>query len=258
MNWLVTIVVGGIVGWLASIVMKTNAQMGIDRERHRGHHRVEPGLLARRHAGALGVRPDHRLGDRGDRRRPADLHPEGARGLQVGSNPVAAGRRRASPGRAGRLTGGRGSGSGEPAGGRTAGSARRAAAPGGRAREGRELLLHPLLTTLRAGDPFAALTHAAQDLEAALATRTAVLVERHSRVSSRGVFLFPRLRRAAGLQVTPAPTMEARARCPSAHAGAPGAPVVRPQGRRPSRSVERSFQTDYPSGPRASGTGATP
>ncbi len=29
MEWLVTIVVGGIVGWLGSIVMKTNAQMGI-------------------------------------------------------------------------------------------------------------------------------------------------------------------------------------------------------------------------------------
>jgi uncharacterized membrane protein YeaQ/YmgE (transglycosylase-associated protein family) len=29
MNWLVTIVIGGIVGWLASILMKTNAQMGI-------------------------------------------------------------------------------------------------------------------------------------------------------------------------------------------------------------------------------------
>lgn len=29
MNWLVTIVVGGIVGWLASMVMKTNAQMGV-------------------------------------------------------------------------------------------------------------------------------------------------------------------------------------------------------------------------------------
>jgi uncharacterized membrane protein YeaQ/YmgE (transglycosylase-associated protein family) len=29
MGWLVTIVIGGIVGWLASIVMKTNAQMGI-------------------------------------------------------------------------------------------------------------------------------------------------------------------------------------------------------------------------------------
>jgi uncharacterized membrane protein YeaQ/YmgE (transglycosylase-associated protein family) len=29
MGWLVTIVIGGIVGWLASIVMKTNAQMGM-------------------------------------------------------------------------------------------------------------------------------------------------------------------------------------------------------------------------------------
>jgi uncharacterized membrane protein YeaQ/YmgE (transglycosylase-associated protein family) len=29
MGWIVTIVIGGIVGWLASIVMKTNAQMGL-------------------------------------------------------------------------------------------------------------------------------------------------------------------------------------------------------------------------------------
>ena len=29
MNWIVTIVVGAIVGWLASMVMKTNAQMGL-------------------------------------------------------------------------------------------------------------------------------------------------------------------------------------------------------------------------------------
>ena len=29
MNWLVTIVVGGIVGWLASLIMKTDAQMGL-------------------------------------------------------------------------------------------------------------------------------------------------------------------------------------------------------------------------------------
>ena len=28
MNWIVTLIIGGIVGWLASIVMKTNAQMG--------------------------------------------------------------------------------------------------------------------------------------------------------------------------------------------------------------------------------------
>ena len=29
MNWIITIVIGGIVGWLASIAMKTNAQMGL-------------------------------------------------------------------------------------------------------------------------------------------------------------------------------------------------------------------------------------
>jgi uncharacterized membrane protein YeaQ/YmgE (transglycosylase-associated protein family) len=29
MNWIITIVIGGIIGWLASIVMKTNAQMGL-------------------------------------------------------------------------------------------------------------------------------------------------------------------------------------------------------------------------------------
>jgi uncharacterized membrane protein YeaQ/YmgE (transglycosylase-associated protein family) len=29
MGWIVTLVVGGIVGWLASLVMKTNRQMGI-------------------------------------------------------------------------------------------------------------------------------------------------------------------------------------------------------------------------------------
>ena len=29
MNWIVTLVIGGIVGWLGSIVMKTNAQMGV-------------------------------------------------------------------------------------------------------------------------------------------------------------------------------------------------------------------------------------
>ena len=28
MNWIVTLIVGAVVGWLASIVMKTNAQMG--------------------------------------------------------------------------------------------------------------------------------------------------------------------------------------------------------------------------------------
>ena len=29
MNWLVTIIIGGLVGWLGSLVMKTDAQMGL-------------------------------------------------------------------------------------------------------------------------------------------------------------------------------------------------------------------------------------
>ncbi len=29
MSWIVTLVVGGVIGWLASILMKTNNQMGI-------------------------------------------------------------------------------------------------------------------------------------------------------------------------------------------------------------------------------------
>jgi uncharacterized membrane protein YeaQ/YmgE (transglycosylase-associated protein family) len=29
MSWIVTLILGGIVGWLASIIMKTNAQMGM-------------------------------------------------------------------------------------------------------------------------------------------------------------------------------------------------------------------------------------
>ena len=29
MNWIILLVVGGVIGWLASLVMKTNAQMGL-------------------------------------------------------------------------------------------------------------------------------------------------------------------------------------------------------------------------------------
>jgi uncharacterized membrane protein YeaQ/YmgE (transglycosylase-associated protein family) len=29
MDWIISLVIGGIVGWLASIIMKTNAQMGL-------------------------------------------------------------------------------------------------------------------------------------------------------------------------------------------------------------------------------------
>jgi uncharacterized membrane protein YeaQ/YmgE (transglycosylase-associated protein family) len=29
MNWIITLIIGGVVGWLASIFMKTDAQMGL-------------------------------------------------------------------------------------------------------------------------------------------------------------------------------------------------------------------------------------
>lgn len=29
MSWIISLIIGGIVGWLASIIMKTNAQMGV-------------------------------------------------------------------------------------------------------------------------------------------------------------------------------------------------------------------------------------
>ncbi len=84
MNWLVTIVIGGIVGWLASMVMKTNAQMGLIANVIVGIIGLEHWILARRNAGTVGFRPDHRLGDRHRRRRAADPDPEEAGALQVG------------------------------------------------------------------------------------------------------------------------------------------------------------------------------
>jgi uncharacterized membrane protein YeaQ/YmgE (transglycosylase-associated protein family) len=29
MSWIIALIIGGVVGWLASIIMKTNAQMGL-------------------------------------------------------------------------------------------------------------------------------------------------------------------------------------------------------------------------------------
>jgi uncharacterized membrane protein YeaQ/YmgE (transglycosylase-associated protein family) len=29
MDWIISLIIGGVVGWLASIIMKTNAQMGL-------------------------------------------------------------------------------------------------------------------------------------------------------------------------------------------------------------------------------------
>lgn len=54
MSLIVTIIIGGIVGWLASIIMKTNAQMGLIANIIVG---VIGSLLGYWVAGALGLAP---------------------------------------------------------------------------------------------------------------------------------------------------------------------------------------------------------
>lgn len=55
MGWIVTLIIGGIVGWLASIIMKTNAQMGILANVLVG---VVGSALGAWVAGALGIAPE--------------------------------------------------------------------------------------------------------------------------------------------------------------------------------------------------------
>jgi uncharacterized membrane protein YeaQ/YmgE (transglycosylase-associated protein family) len=54
MGWIVTLIIGGIVGWLASILMKTNAQMGLVANVLVG---VVGSLLGFWIAGLLGIEP---------------------------------------------------------------------------------------------------------------------------------------------------------------------------------------------------------
>jgi uncharacterized membrane protein YeaQ/YmgE (transglycosylase-associated protein family) len=54
MSWIVSLIIGGIVGWLASIIMKTNAQMGLIANVLVG---VVGSLLGFWIAGALGIAP---------------------------------------------------------------------------------------------------------------------------------------------------------------------------------------------------------
>lgn len=54
MSWIVSLIIGGIVGWLASILMKTNAQMGLLANIAVG---VVGSLLGYVIAGALGMAP---------------------------------------------------------------------------------------------------------------------------------------------------------------------------------------------------------
>ncbi|TAK52707.1 MAG: GlsB/YeaQ/YmgE family stress response membrane protein [Gammaproteobacteria bacterium] len=54
MSWIISLIIGGIVGWLASIVMKTNAQMGLIANVLVG---VVGSLLGFWIAGLLGIAP---------------------------------------------------------------------------------------------------------------------------------------------------------------------------------------------------------
>ena len=54
MSWIITLIIGGIVGWLASIIMKTNAQMGLVANVLVG---VAGSLLGYWIAGLLGMAP---------------------------------------------------------------------------------------------------------------------------------------------------------------------------------------------------------
>jgi uncharacterized membrane protein YeaQ/YmgE (transglycosylase-associated protein family) len=54
MSWIISLIIGGIVGWLASIMMKTNAQMGLIANVLVG---VGGSLLGYWIAGLLGMAP---------------------------------------------------------------------------------------------------------------------------------------------------------------------------------------------------------
>ena len=54
MSWIISLIIGGIVGWLASIIMKTNAQMGLIANVLIG---IAGSLLGNWIAGLLGMAP---------------------------------------------------------------------------------------------------------------------------------------------------------------------------------------------------------
>jgi uncharacterized membrane protein YeaQ/YmgE (transglycosylase-associated protein family) len=81
MNWIITLVVGGIIGWLASLLMKTNAQMGIIANVIVGIIGSTVGFWL---AGVLGIAADGPVAGGGGRSHDPHLDPEGHRALQVG------------------------------------------------------------------------------------------------------------------------------------------------------------------------------
>ena len=79
MNWIISLVIGGIVGWLASILMKNQFPDGFGRQRAGGRGGLDAGLLDRRRFGSVAHRRYPALRSRNRRCRPADLHPAQAR-----------------------------------------------------------------------------------------------------------------------------------------------------------------------------------
>lgn len=59
MGWIITLIIGGIVGWLASIIMKTNAQMGLLLNIVIG---VVGSILGYWLAGLIGIAPEGGIG----------------------------------------------------------------------------------------------------------------------------------------------------------------------------------------------------
>ena len=60
MSWIVVIIIGGVLGWLASVIMKTNAQMGIVANVVVG---IVGSLIGHWVAGAAGLAATGSLGD---------------------------------------------------------------------------------------------------------------------------------------------------------------------------------------------------
>ena len=85
MDWLITLIIGGVVGWLASLLMKADAQMGLIANVLIG---IVGSMLGYWLAGLMGVAATGgscAMGGRCRRRRPADLHSACARGFQASS-----------------------------------------------------------------------------------------------------------------------------------------------------------------------------
>jgi len=58
MGWILTLVIGGVVGWLASVVMKTDADMGVPANVGVG---IVGSLLGFWGAGLLGIAPTNSI-----------------------------------------------------------------------------------------------------------------------------------------------------------------------------------------------------